>query len=83
MYSKEQAAKLKTQFWTNFGQYMKPIFGASGLSVNWINYKTGIRNINFKMDVSNTNAFIAIELSHPQQEERLYCYNQLLSVKKI
>ena len=70
MYSKELSSKLKTQFWTNFGQYMKPVPGASGLPVNWINYKTGIRNIHFKMDAGNTIAFIAIEISHPQGEQR-------------
>jgi hypothetical protein len=83
MYSKEQASKLKTQFWTNFGQYMKPIPGASGLPVNWINYKTGIRNIHFKMDVDTAKAFIAIEITHSQQEERLNCYHQFVALKKL
>ena len=83
MYSKEQSSKLKTQFWTIFGQYIKPIPGASGLPVNWINYKTGIRNIDFKMDADNTRAFIAIEISQPQEEERLQYYNQFLSLKKL
>lgn len=83
MYSKEQTAKLKTQFWTSFGQYMKPVPGASDLPVNWINYKTGIRHIHFKMDADNTSAFIAIEISHPQAAERLHYYNQLISLKKL
>ncbi len=83
MYSNEQVSKLKTQFWTNFGQYMKPIPGASGLPVNWVNYKTGVRHIHFKMDADNTSAVIAIEISHPQDERRLHYYNQFVSLKKI
>jgi len=83
MYSKEQASKLKTQFWTNFGQYMKPIPGASGTPVNWINYKTGIKNIRFKMDADTAKAFIAIEITHPQEEERLNCYHQFTALKKL
>ena len=83
MYSQEQTSKLKAQFWTSFGQYMKPVPGASGLAVNWINYKTGIRNIRFKMDADNTKAFIAIEISHPQPAERLLYYNQFVSLKKL
>ncbi len=83
MYSNEQISKLKTQFWTNFGQYMKPGPSASGLPVNWINYKTGIRHIHFKMDADNTSAFIAIEISHPQDELRLHYYNQFVSLKKL
>ncbi|MES2431988.1 MAG: DUF4268 domain-containing protein [Bacteroidota bacterium] len=83
MYSKDQASKLKMQFWTNFGQYMKPIPGASAMPVNWINYKTGIRHIHFKMDADNTKAIISIEVSHPQEDERLRYYEQLLSLKKL
>ena len=83
MYSKEQASKLKTQFWTNFGQYMKPVPSALGLPVNWINYKTGIRHIHFKMDADNTKAVIAIEISHLQSAERLHYYNQFVSLKNL
>lgn len=62
---------------------MKPVPGASGLSVNWINYKTGIRNIHFKMDADNTRTVIAIEISHPKEEERLEYYNQFVLLKRI
>jgi Domain of unknown function (DUF4268) len=83
MYSKEQTAKLTTQFWTNFGQYLKPIPGAAGQPVNWINYNTGIRNIHFKMEVTTTKAVIAIEISHTKESERLQCYHQFVALKKI
>jgi hypothetical protein len=83
MYSKEQVATLKAQFWTSFGQYMKPVPSASGLPVNWINYKTGIRNIHFKMDAGTTKAVIAIELSHPNAAERLQYYEQFVALKKV
>lgn len=62
---------------------MKPVAGASGLPVNWINYKTGIRHIHFKMDADNSRAVIAIEISHPQSAERLQCYNQFVALKKL
>ena len=35
------------------------------------------------MDADNSNAFIAIEISHPQEEKRLQYYNQFVSLKKI
>lgn len=82
MYTREEASKVKTQFWTSFGQYMKPIPGASGQPGNWINYKTGIKHIRFKMDADNKRTTIAIEISHPQEEQRSQCYNQFLSLKK-
>jgi Domain of unknown function (DUF4268) len=83
MYTKEEASKVKAQFWTSFGQYMKPIPGAAGLPVNWINYKTGIRQIRFKMDADDKKTTIAIEIDHPQEEQRLRYYNQFLSLKNL
>jgi Domain of unknown function (DUF4268) len=83
MYSAEQISKLKSQFWTSFGQYMKPVPSASGGPVNWINYKTGIRHIHFKMEVDNTKAVVAIEIAHSNAAERLQYYNQFIALKKL
>ena len=57
MYSKEESARLRQQFWISFGQYMKPVPSASGSTVNWTNYKTGVKNIFFKMDVDKKTCF--------------------------
>ncbi|MEN9569821.1 MAG: hypothetical protein RL172_1052 [Bacteroidota bacterium] len=83
MYSKEETAKLKQQFWTSFGKYMKPVPGAANEPVNWLNYKTGIRNIYFRMDADKQEARVGIEIRHPQEADRLHYYNQLLDLKKI
>ncbi|RAI97699.1 uncharacterized protein DUF4268 [Chitinophaga skermanii] len=60
MYSKEETSKLKQDFWTTFGRYMKPILSADGEKVSWANYKTGIPGIFFKMDTDNRHARISI-----------------------
>lgn len=64
MYSKQEASILREKFWTNFGQYLSPIPGTSGNAINWVNYKTGVKNIQFKMDVNNEHAYIGIEITH-------------------
>lgn len=66
MYSKKEAALLRKNFWTSFGQYMGPLPGADGETVTWMNYKTGIRHIYFRMDADNKTASIAIELRHTE-----------------
>ena len=76
MYSKEEAARLRQQFWISFGQYMKPVPSASGSTVNWTNYKTGVKNIFFKMDVDTKKATISIQLSHPDAGIRELVFNQ-------
>lgn len=62
---------------------MKPVPGATALPVNWINYKTGIKHVHFKMDADNKTATIGIEISHPKEEERSHYYNQFLSLKNL
>lgn len=81
MYSKEEAARLKQQFWISFGQYMKPVPSASGSTVHWVNYKTGVKNIIFKMDVTNKAAYIAIQLTHTDADIRHLIFEQFEEFK--
>lgn len=76
MFSKEEAAKLRQQFWTSFGQYMKPILSAEGLPINWINYRTGVKNIFFKMDIEGKSAKIAIQITHVDEGIRALFFEQ-------
>lgn len=64
MYSKEQASQIRQSFWTTFGQYISPQPSAEGLKVNWVNYKTGIKYVNFRMQAESRMASISIEISH-------------------
>lgn len=81
MYSKAEASDIKKEFWTRFGLYMKPVKNAGGYPVNWINYKTGIRHLYFRMDAGKRTAVIAIEIKHRAEEERLLIYMQFESLK--
>lgn len=83
MYTKEQASKIRSQFWMRFGQYMKPVPGSGGDMVNWLNYKTGVRNIFFHMDVNEEGATVAIEIKHPDDVERERYYQQFLALGKL
>lgn len=65
MYSREEASRIKEAFWKAFGQYMALQPSAEGIKVNWINYRTGIRHLQFRMDAGPQKACIAIELSDP------------------
>jgi hypothetical protein len=83
MYSKQEAAQLKKEFWTVFGQYMTPVLSAEGEKVSWVNYKTGEKNIAFRMDAGNKKAVIAIELSHGDAGIQQLYFEQFLQLKKI
>jgi hypothetical protein len=83
MYSKQEASLIRKDFWTSLGLYMRPLRGAAGEPVNWLNYKTGIKHIYFRMDANNKMASIAIELSHPDNELRQHYFEQLQLLRSI
>lgn len=81
MYSRQETAHIKQTFWTSFGQYMKPVPFAGGEKNSWVNYKTGIQHIYFRMTAEKDHASVAIELAHPSQEIRVVQYEQFLQFK--
>lgn len=83
MYNKDEASKLKQAFWTAFGQYIAPQLSAEGQKINWINYRTGIRHLSFKMQADNRSAFITIELSHPDPGMRALLFEQFLAFRTM
>ncbi len=87
MYTKEEASAIRHKFWTSFGLYMTPVPSFSNEKVNWVNYKTGIKGIFFKMDVDKSSASVAIEIRLPNTElQHQYFYtftkfaNQLIEI---
>ncbi|MES1225633.1 MAG: DUF4268 domain-containing protein [Bacteroidota bacterium] len=83
MFTKQEASILKQQFWTSFGQYMAPVPSANGLKINWINYKTGIKDLYFKMDADNKAATISIIIAHSDAALQTRFYNQFKQVKNL
>ncbi len=83
MYTKDQASQLKQAFWTAFGQYMGPVLSAEGLRTNWINYKTGVKHIFFRMQADNKTASIAIEIAHPDPELQQLYFEQFETFKTM
>jgi hypothetical protein len=83
MYTKQEIAKAKQAFWTAFGRYMKPIQSADGEPISWLNYKTGIKYIQFKMDADTKHAGISITLTHPDPATRQVYFDRLKTQKPI
>ena len=83
MYSKQEASLLTQQFWTSFGQYLVPILSAEGEKINWINYKTGEKDIRFVMVTENKFAKISISLSHKDFILQQKYFEKFLHLKKI
>lgn len=83
MYSRQETAHIKQSFWTSFGQYMKPVPTAGGEKNSWINYKTGVQHIYFRMVAEKDHASIAVEFAHPSAETREMQYEQFIQFKNL
>lgn len=83
MYSKEEVKRLKEDFWTSYGQYMSVVPSADGERINWVNYKTGIKHLYFRMDADKKHAEICVEISHPDAGLRELIYDQFLELKSV
>ena len=78
MYSREQSAIMRQAFWTRFGKYMAPIPSATGEKVNWVNYKTGISQLYFRMNATKDDAYIGIEIHQRKALHAEQVYKQWL-----
>lgn len=83
MYSRSEASKIRTEFWITFGQYMKPVPNAQGRRINWPNYRTGVKDIYFRMKAERDFASIGIELGHADEEMQELFFDQFDQVRKI
>lgn len=83
MFSREEASRIKEEFWTTFGQYMKPVPSSDFLPVNWVNYNTGLKDVFFRMDTKRKSAVIAITLEHRDPEIQELFFEQFLQLKTL
>jgi hypothetical protein len=83
MYSKQEAATLKREFWTILGKYLAPILSSDEEKVNWMNYKTGEKDIYFRMNADTKKASISIELTHKDPEIQEIYYHHFITLKSV
>jgi len=62
---------------------MRPLRGADDKPVNWLNYKTGVKNLYFRMDADNDEATIAIELRHTDRETQQHYFEKFVQVIEL
>lgn len=83
MFSKAEAAQLRQEFWTTLGRYLRPQLSADGEKVNWINYKTGVKFVYFRMEAENRLARISIDITHYDTGIQELFYEQFAELKTM
>lgn len=62
---------------------MSPVMSAEGEKINWVNYKTGEKDLSFRMSADNKTASIAITLAHKDLGIQQLYFEQLAELRKI
>lgn len=74
MYSKEESARLRKEFWTSFGK---------SFPRKWLLYNTKIKGFAFKFQADRKLASVCLDFEHPEDIANELLYDQLISLKKI
>jgi hypothetical protein len=83
MFTREQAKEINTLFWTSFGKYMQKHKSQFSFHNKWVNYKTGVKDIYFRLKMNKLCAEISIELQHKDGGIRQLFFEQFGELRKI
>jgi hypothetical protein len=62
---------------------MKPVLSADGEEISWLNYKTGNKHVQLKMDADSRQAQIAVILHHSDPGKRQLYFDRFARLKDI
>jgi hypothetical protein len=82
MFSKEEAKKLREEFWDSFKQLSAGRRIRKKLPGNWMLAQTGVKALNLRFHVNREVAQVGIDLETRNMEKRIELYEKLESVKK-
>ena len=74
MFSREESARLRQEFWTSFGK---------SFPRKWLLYNTKIKGLSFKFVADRKKAMVCLDIEHPDEIASQLLYDQLLSLKTI
>ena len=83
MFNRDEASRIKQEFWTVFGKYMSPVPSADGSKINWVNYHTSVKDVYFRMDAGVRTAMISISLEHKDPAIQELYFQQFLELKSL
>ena len=74
MFSKEEAIKLRKEFWTSFGK---------SFPRKWLLYNTKIKGFSFKFVADKKKSKVCLDIEHPDEIANELLYDQMLSLKVL
>jgi hypothetical protein len=83
MFNRSETSRIKQEFWTAFGKYMSPIPSSEGMKINWVNYRTGVKGVFFRMETLPDRGIISISIEQPDPGIRELFFQQFEELKEM
>jgi hypothetical protein len=74
MFSREESARIRQEFWTSFGK---------SFPRKWILYNTRMKGVAFKFVADRKKAMVCLDIENSDEDFNELVYDQLLSLKTI
>ncbi|SHF32585.1 protein of unknown function [Mariniphaga anaerophila] len=83
MYSKEEAKKIRLQFWTQFGKRCEIHPLLRQRQKKWMLHRTKIQGVALRFEADRNDAKVILELSQRSEDKRLKAFEVLQNCKVI
>ena len=74
MFSKEESAQIRKEFWTSFGK---------SFPLKWLLYNTKIKDFNFKFVADKNQALVCLDIESFDRTKNELLFGQVLELKNI
>jgi len=74
MFSKEEAKKLRQDFWISFGK---------SFPTKWIRYDTKIKGLSLKFHFDKSKAMVSIDIETKDLEKRILLWEKVIALKSL
>lgn len=83
MFSRKEAREWNKRFYTAFGVFMRKHTPQSDFykKLKWLNYKTGVKNILFRIEATKKYGQVSIDMTHPDQGVREIFFEQFMEFR--
>ena len=83
MLKKEELRQLRLDFWDDFEVFTRKKRTANNRKMNWAQYKSGIKDIYFRLDFDTKEAFLAIDLQMRDSGVRELVWDQFMETENL
>ena len=82
MFTRDEAKAWNERFYTLFGVYMRRHEPQAEGARQWLNYRTGVKHLFFRVEASARGAIASIDIQHPDEGMRELFFEQFQEFQK-